>query len=104
MTSLPHGLSIDIRDNVVTLEGELDMDGVGGLGRSLGDLIDTGSGEVVIDLSALTFIDSSGLGALVDTQKRLLERGRRLDLRAPSRFVIKVLEITDLVNFFNVTS
>lgn len=41
-------------------------------------------GSIVVDLSQVTFIDSSGLGALVELHNRLQRTGRRLALVAPA--------------------
>lgn len=35
-------------------------------------------GDVMLDLSCVTFVDSTGIGALVTLHKRLAARGRRL--------------------------
>lgn len=37
-------------------------------------------GDVVLDLSRVAYVDSSGLGALVTLHKRLLAKGRRLKI------------------------
>ena len=52
--------------------------------------------ELTIDLSAMSFIDSTGLGVLVGVLKRAREAGGELRLRGPSRSARKVLEISGL--------
>jgi len=52
--------------------------------------------NVVVDLSGVTFIDSTGLGVLVAALKRTREAGGELTLRAPTRSTRKVLDITGL--------
>jgi anti-sigma B factor antagonist len=52
--------------------------------------------NVVVDLSGVTFIDSTGLGVLVTALKRAREAGGQLTLRSPTRSTRKVLDITGL--------
>jgi anti-anti-sigma factor len=49
---------------------------------------------VVIDCQQITFMDSSGFGALVGCLKKVREAGRRLVLRSPASQMRLVLEIT----------
>ena len=69
-------------DTVMRLDGELDMSGTfvlePQLDRIAADDID---GGLLIDLRGVTFIDSSGLAALVGAHERLRDRG------VPTRFV-----------------
>jgi anti-sigma B factor antagonist len=60
------------------------------------------SGDVVVDLSRLSFIDSTGLNVLVDAYKRLTTSGHQMTLRAPARRVMAVLEITGLDAVLNI--
>jgi anti-anti-sigma factor len=72
------GLQIVSRDGVVTLFGELDVvsrDEFSNACRSCaGD-------DVVVDLSGLTFLDSSGYRAFVDERDHMSSTGRTLSLR-----------------------
>lgn len=60
-------------------------------------------GPVVIDLAAVDYIDSSGIGALVSLRKRL-PGDSALRLADPSDFVLKILQITGLDRVFVVTA
>ncbi|SDX48212.1 anti-sigma B factor antagonist [Ruegeria halocynthiae] len=55
--------------------------------------------RVVLDLSAVEFIDSSGLGAIVASMKQL-EGGRRLDLAGLRPIVEKVFRLTRMDTVF----
>lgn len=68
---------------VIAPEGELDIATVGDFRASLSDAAREGAGPVVVDLSQVSFIDSSGLGALVELHSRLRRSGRRLAVVAP---------------------
>lgn len=68
---------------VIAPEGELDIARVGDFRAALRDVEREGAGAVVVDLSEVSFIDSSGLGALVELHNRLRRSARRLRVVAP---------------------
>ncbi|HEY6474731.1 MAG TPA: STAS domain-containing protein [Acidimicrobiales bacterium] len=78
---------------VFSLRGELDASTVPGLAEQL--ISDAGS-LVVLDLSQLTFIDSSGLGAIHAARQRVINDGGILVVCRPNPTVHRVLEITGL--------
>jgi anti-sigma B factor antagonist len=78
---------------VLRISGEVDISTAPQLRERLQQL---DSRSVVVDLSAMTFFDSTGLGVLVGAFKRLREGGGDLVLRAPTRSTRKVLELTGL--------
>jgi anti-sigma B factor antagonist len=49
-----------------------------------------------IDLAAVRFLDSSGLGVLISAHRAMRDRGGRLVVRNPSEVVQRLLEITQL--------
>jgi anti-sigma B factor antagonist len=57
---------------------------------------------VVFDLSAVTFLDSTGLGALVSVRNSVVESGAPVVVRHPSASVMKVFKITGLADVFDV--
>ena len=89
-------------DSVVFLAGELDMATAPELTGVLGKIIEDGPQEVVLDFSGLSFIDSSGIAALVDSQQRLSEQSRRLSIHGAQRGAVRVFEIAGLVDFLHV--
>lgn len=52
--------------------------------------------DITLDLSAIEFIDSSGLRVIVTSHQQLDAVGRRLVLRGPSEAVQRLFEITGL--------
>lgn len=91
---------VDVADEgdsapVVRCSGELDVAGAPDLRSALYPLLDAGR-DAVVDLGALEFIDSSGIGVLVGAHKRARERGHDIRLRGASGPVDKVLRITGL--------
>lgn len=76
---------------VIAPEGELDIAGVGDFRAALSDVPSDPAHGVVVDLSSVSFIDSSGLGALVDLHNRLRRRNRQLAVVAPDGTAAAVL-------------
>lgn len=79
----------------VTVFGDLDIDTAGRLREEL-DAAVKGGGQVVIDLRACPFIDSSGLAALAGAAVRLDEQGRLLVIRGVGERVLRTFEIAGL--------
>jgi anti-sigma B factor antagonist len=59
-------------------------------------VMDDGSSRLVVDLTETTFIDSSGLGALIGCLKRARGAGGDLRIASPSEQVRTVLGLTNL--------
>ncbi len=77
------------------LTGEIDFTSSGPIQSTLLSLILPGGGAVLADLSPVTFLDSSGLGVLVQAHRTAIERGNRLVVVA-SPPVRKLLRLTGL--------
>jgi anti-sigma B factor antagonist len=88
--------------DVVEVVGELDGATVPQLHEAVGSLVTGGSRHLVLDLRAMTFLDSSGLGGMLGAQQLLDELGGSLVLRAPSEFTLKVLSMAGLAGAFGV--
>jgi anti-sigma B factor antagonist len=61
-----------------------------------------GNHEVIVDLSGLEFLDSTGLGALIGAQRRALEQGGHVRLVINEGPIARLLNITGLVRVFSV--
>ena len=81
----PSGLAI-------TVGGELDIATAPALRDRLAAAIDAGKHRLVIDLSALTFLDSVALATIVHAKQRLPEEGRMAIIIDPSSYVMLVFE------------
>jgi anti-sigma B factor antagonist len=84
---------------LVTLGGELDIYTVPTFRQDL-DRYDPAEVQLVIDLSDVTLLDSSGLGALVSLLNRARGGSGRLGLVCPHRHLRRVFEITGLRRAF----
>jgi len=74
-------LDIAVRDEggvvIAAVTGEIDISTVAQLRERLYELADNG-GTLIVDLNRVEFIDSTGLGALVGTARRIAEHGGSL--------------------------
>jgi anti-sigma B factor antagonist len=87
----------------LTIVGEIDAATSPQLRQELSDLIEGGTEHIELDLSAMTFIDSTGLGVLVGALKRMHdERDGRLPITGVSDPVRRVFEITGLTGVFDI--
>jgi anti-sigma B factor antagonist len=92
----PFQLSVDASTEtgtVVRLSGELDLSEAPELQACLSVLFDAGT-NVVVDLSELSFLDSSGIGVLIAAHKRAALLERSFVVRGPSGGVARVLQIS----------
>ncbi len=98
------GLGYDVSNHaagvLVSLSGELDLATAPELARELLDLIARPVGELTLDLADLTFLDSSGLGALYRTRQAADEQGIPMRLQAVPDHVMRVLDVTAMVQLF----
>ena len=81
---------------VVALRGELDFDEAPSFGRVLEELRADGEHEVIVDLSDLTFIDSSGISVLVGAARATAAEQGTLVVAAPTPHVQRVFDIVNL--------
>jgi anti-anti-sigma factor len=92
------GLAIEDRDGVVVAQvsGELDIAGASRTGDAIADAVPTTARGLVIDFSALDFIDSSGIAMLFGIARRLSSRRQELRVVAPEGGpVTRVLDIVE---------
>jgi anti-sigma B factor antagonist len=87
---------------VVQASGELDIHTSHEFRGYLVGVVEEGVARVVVDLTGVTFIDSSALGALVGGARRSAELGNELAIVCPPGGVSRVLEITGLDRAFTI--
>jgi anti-sigma B factor antagonist len=86
---------------VAALQGELDLLDAAAAASALAAAA-AGQPAIIIDLEFLTFIDCSGLNALLYVLKRVRQAGADLLLAAPRQQALRVLTLTRLVGVFSV--
>jgi anti-sigma B factor antagonist len=82
---------------VVHVAGELDADTVGDLKVLFDDAFGAEPTTIVIDMSALEFVDSMGLGVLVTSHNRAAEAGIGFEIHDLPDSCRRVFEITNLL-------
>jgi anti-sigma B factor antagonist len=86
--------------NVLPLEGEIDLHISPRVERSLRSMIARHPEHVVVDLSGVTFIDSSGLAVLINAMQDVKKYGGKLILSGITQNVRSILEMARLDQFF----
>lgn len=92
-------------DNVVEIieaEGILDSVNANNLRREILDLIDRGVKSILVDLTDVSFMNSSGMGALVATLKAVKTAKGELTLCSLSDQVRIIFELSRMDRIFNV--
>jgi anti-sigma B factor antagonist len=87
-------------DARISVRGELDMATAPQLSDAISSAASTGRQRVVLDLSSVTFVDSTGISALCLAQGALEERGAVLVLGSLSPQVQSALQIVGLDSRF----
>ena len=84
---------------VVRIRGDLDMSGTLRLEQELTRLIERDHvGRLTLDLSGVRFIDSTGLGLVINTEQAARQDGIALELVPASREVHRVFEMVGLAD------
>ena len=86
---------------VLTVRGEIDVYTAPRLRQAIVDLVDAGSVNIVVDMEKVDFLDSTGLGVLVEGLKRAHTRGGDLSVVVTQDKIIKIFEITGLNKAFS---
>ena len=84
----------------VSVSGEVDIATVEEFLAAAGSCLDGGATRVVVDLGGVTFIDSSGLGALVRIRNQALENDAEVVLDNVPATVDRLLQVTGLAAAF----
>ena len=85
---------------VLRLSGELDLNSVPDVRRSIRALIDEGLVNFIINLTDLDFIDSSGLGVLVGGLARVREKQGEIKITCANKRILRIFEMTRLTQLF----
>ncbi|WP_250445226.1 STAS domain-containing protein [Actinotalea sp. C106] len=87
---------------VVDVTGEIDVYTAPALREELASLIDREHTDLVVDLTAVKFMDSTGLGVLVGALKKVRTLGGDLRLVIDQEKILKVFRITALTQVFTI--
>lgn len=94
--------TINDQTSLIDLEGEVDVYTAPQLKQQIITLLDSGIKHVIVNLSAVDYLDSTALGVLIGGLKRLRERNGTLDLICPNQRIKRIFEITGLDKIFDI--
>jgi anti-sigma B factor antagonist len=94
--------ALDPSTAVISVEGELHVSTAPEFSRALNASIADGRTAVVLDLTGVAFIDSTGLSVLLNALRRVTRRGGRLSIACANPTVLRLFEITRLDSTFDI--
>lgn len=87
---------------VVAVGGEIDVYSAPKLRERLIALVDSGSYHLIVDMEAVEFLDSTGLGVLVGGLKRVRAHDGWIDLVCTQGRILRIFRITGLSKVFSI--
>jgi anti-sigma B factor antagonist len=84
---------------VVAARGQVDLATAPELAKALAEARGDGVTEIVVDLTAVDFLDSTGVRVLVQAARQAAQAGVRLYLQGAQGWVARVLEITGVAEY-----
>ena len=87
---------------VVAVGGEIDVYSAPKLRERLITLVDSGSYHLIVDMEAVEFLDSTGLGVLVGGLKRVRAHDGWIDLVCTQGRILRIFRITGLSRVFSI--
>lgn len=97
---------VDDTTHVIVVHGEVDLFTAPEFKERISASIDAGVERIVVDLTEVTFIDSSSLGVLIGAHKRLAadagDRSRALVIVCAERAILNTFKITGLDQVFEI--
>jgi anti-sigma B factor antagonist len=87
---------------VVAVKGEVDVYSAPTLKDNLTALLDAGQPTIVVDLTDVAFLDSTGLGALISARSASDQAGGSLPIVATQDRILKLFTITGLDGVFSI--
>jgi anti-sigma B factor antagonist len=95
---------VDERTEVVSVRGEIHVSTAQEFARRLEETTERGAPALVLDLTGVEFIDSTGLSVLLNGQRSVTRRGGRMALAVSNPTVLRLFEITRLDSTFELVA
>ncbi|MGI8761488.1 MAG: STAS domain-containing protein [Jatrophihabitantaceae bacterium] len=93
--------TLDADQGVLSVVGEVDLYTADQVAACGVEALDNPAVELlVLDLAAVSFLDSTGIGALIRIRNAALDCGKQLVIRRPSPSVLRILTIAGLTTIF----
>ena len=87
---------------IIAVGGEIDVYTAPKLREEIHRRLDQGDTRIVVDLTNVAYMDSSGLGVLIGALKRAREENGDLIVASPNPRIARILDVTGLSKIFNV--
>lgn len=87
---------------VVAVSGEVDVYSAPALKEQFAELVRTGASTLIVDLTDVAFLDSTGLGALVEARALTGDAGGSLPVVCTQDRILKLFTITGLDSVFTI--
>ena len=87
---------------VLTVEGEIDIATAPRMIAALNEVLADIGSPLVVDLSRVVFMDSTGLALLINARGRVVRRGQAFAIVCPQGPIARVFEIADMVESLRV--
>lgn len=84
---------------VIAASGDLDFGTVARFRHCVEQVLQSPPDVLYIDMGLVTFLDSSGMGALIQAHKQAARAGTRLTVQHPSEPVLRTLRLAGLLAF-----
>lgn len=86
----------------VNVDGDIDVNSVRELRKSLEENIERNTPNILMDCANLNYIDSTGLGVLVSSLKKVQKYGGAIKLINLKPYLNKIFEVTGLTQLFEI--
>ncbi|MFN2560746.1 MAG: STAS domain-containing protein [Jatrophihabitans sp.] len=87
---------------IVAVSGEVDVYSAPALKDNITEILQSGVTTLIVDLSAVAFLDSTGLGALVEARAATSDAGGSMPLVCSQERILKLFTITGLDGVFTI--
>jgi anti-sigma B factor antagonist len=94
--------TVDDTTHVLSVRGEIDAGTAPRLGSRLFALVDEGKRGVVVDLSEVTFMDSTGIGVLLNAANHFQARHADLVLVCANDLILRPFELTGVTGYLTI--
>ena len=99
-------MEIDTREQggivILSINGEIDLYNAPELKEAIQKLVDEKKNKIIVNLDRVSYVDSSGIGALISSFSNLKKQEGSLRICNVSGSVRKVFELTKLTTFFDI--